>query len=521
MGLLQSVGRIFAARRTAPNQEFSSERIMWLPSREMGGIRMSQDDALRLSAVWACVTVTAKALAACNVDVYSEQENGDRLPRHRLSAYALLNSRPNPEMTAFGFKEAMYITAQIYGNFYAEIEWDMGNRPVALWPIDPSRATLEREPDGRLVLVVRNHGRPDTVMDYTDVLHIHGPGVDGLSGFDVVTMAARSLAHAAAAEKFGAAFYHNNTQIGGLLSFDQKIPPEDVPNIQKAIEEGRRGSGNAWKLLVMDRGPKYESFGTDPDKAQFVETRHLMIEEVCRWFGVPPHKIAHLLRATFNNIEHLGIEFVRDALTPWAERFAQECDYKLLNPWVGIFCRVDLEWLQEGDAKSKAETDAILVANGIINRNEARRRRGYNTIGPDGDKFTAQINLTTLEKLGADPVVPEEPEGAATQALFRMAMLRSQTRRARVADQARAAGADVRDALDADFAEHSRYVGHAIAQAVATLRLDVDQDAVAAVLSRRIAEESEFLVEGPYNVSLRADEAAAELAALVRTTGPA
>jgi hypothetical protein len=35
---------------------------------------------------------------------------------------------------------------------------------------------------------------------------------------------------------------------------------------------------------------------------------------------VPPHKVMHLLRATFSNIEHQSIEVVVDSVTPWARR---------------------------------------------------------------------------------------------------------------------------------------------------------------------------------------------------------
>jgi hypothetical protein len=129
---------------------------------------------------------------------------------------------------------------------------------------------------------------------------------------------------------------------------------------------------------------------------------------------VPPHKVAHLLRATFSNIEQQGLEFVRDALTPWAERLRQEADRKLrpVNKRL-MHTRLDLEWLAEGDSKTKAEADSLLVNSGIMNRNEVRRRRGLNTI-PDGDKHTVQLAMTTLDKIGEEPDPP--PDDGAIEA---------------------------------------------------------------------------------------------------------
>jgi HK97 family phage portal protein len=454
---------------------------------------MTPDEALRLSAVWACVTVTAKALASCNWDVFLQRPNGDREPRRAVAAYDLLNNRPNPECTAFGYREAMYIQAMTWGDHFSEIETDKGGRPVALWPLQPERCTVERDDDKRLVVVVRNGQVGEVVLPYDDVFHVHGPGVDGLTGYNVVTLAARGLAHAAAAEIFGQSFYHNNMQLGGLISFANNLSEDARKATVEAIEKGRKGAKNAWSLLALDGGAKFQPFGTEPDKAQFVETRHLLIEEVCRWFGVPPHKIAHLLRSTFSNIEHQSIEFVRDALVPWAERSRQEADYKLLRPWPGIRTRIDLEWLQEGDAKSKAEVDSIEVQNGLVTRNEARRRRGRNNIGPDGDKLTLQVNMTTLDKVGMeDPAQAEEP----VEAMMRLAVHKALERRSRVASEL-APTADseetFRAALVSDQSEHVRYLAHRIKECLRIFDVDTDQTQLRECMAEMVEADIEML----------------------------
>ena len=63
----------------------------------------------------------------------------------------------------------------------------------------------------------------------------------------------------------------------------------------------------------------FNKISSDPEQAQFTEVRQHQVEEICRWFGVPPHKVQHLLRATFSNIEHQAIEVVVDTITPWVK----------------------------------------------------------------------------------------------------------------------------------------------------------------------------------------------------------
>ena len=118
-------------------------------------------------------------------------------------------------------------------------------------------------------------------------------------------------------------------------------------------------------------------------------------------------KLRILLRSTFNNIEHQGLEFVRDALTPWAERMRQEADVKLL-PFGNrlLRTRFDLDWLAEGDAESKARADAQLVQNGLMSRDEVRRRRAMNVRGGAADMLTVQIQNVDIESLNNPPAVP-------------------------------------------------------------------------------------------------------------------
>lgn len=410
-GFLTAAARRFlprAARETLPERRPGETRYIYIP-QQTAGVWVTEENAIQISAVWACVSVISKGLAASTWEVFEEKPNGDREMRRDGRLFRLLNTRPNPEATAFSVRESLAIAALLWQGAYAEIERDASARPVALWPLHPDRVTPDRTEDGELVYRVTNQRQGETILPARDVYHIHGPGIDSLVGYRIARVAARGFGHNIAAETFGAAFYGNGATMEGVFESDQNLTVEQGEKIRERLDERHGGSGKAHKALVLTGGLKYHQTSVEPEKAQFIETRQHLIEEVCRWFGVPPHKIAHLLRATFNNIEQQGLEFVRDSLTPWAERMRQEAEAKLL-PAINrrIATRIDLDWLAEGDAKSKAEADAILVRNGIKNRNEVRRRRGLNTI-PDGEKFTVEANMTTLEKVGEEPPKLEPP----------------------------------------------------------------------------------------------------------------
>lgn len=384
--------------RTTPEQ--IGERAIFL-GRSPAGVWVTPDEVLRLSTAWACISVISKALASCRWEVLEEDADGNRTPLRSYPLFRRLNVAPNPEMTAFSFREAMLVQALIWGNGYAEIVRNMRGDAMELWPLSPERCRLVRNAFGDLLLEVSNTGG-NVYLDYRDVFHIHGPSIDGIEGLSVVSYAARTFGHAAAAEIFGATFYGNGTQMGGILSTDGNLTEQQREGLLRSINERHSGPENANKFMLLQGGLKFQQIAPSQEQSQFIETRMLLVEEICRFFGVPPHKVAHLERSTNNNIEHQGLEFVRDAITPWAERLRQEADAKL-TPFGNrlIRTRFDLDWLAEGDAVARADADAKYVGAGIRTRNEVRRDHGWNSM-PDANGLTCQkqyVELSQIAKL--------------------------------------------------------------------------------------------------------------------------
>jgi HK97 family phage portal protein len=120
---------------------------------------------------------------------------------------------------------------------------------------------------------------------------------------------------------------------------------------------------------------EYKPISVEPEKSQFIETNPFLIEEICRWFGVPPHKIAHLLRATFSNIEHQSIEVVVDSLTPWVKRWELEVDYKLFGGAnrQSLFTKIYLQGLMRGDTVARASFYSQMRSIGVLSVNDIRR----------------------------------------------------------------------------------------------------------------------------------------------------
>lgn len=380
----------------------------YLPMSQ-AGVAVTEDTALTFSAVWACVSVISRTIAALPWLVFERTLQG-RMPVDGAVRW-LLQHRPNPEMTAFSFRETLMLHVLTWGNAYAEIQRDLAGRVVALWPISPDRVCIERdEVTKELVYRVRGGNGEWVPLAPADVLHLHGMGFDGIYGYSPIRMAARSLGLGIAQDVFGAAFYANGTVFGQLVEMPAGLSPEQIKDAEGYLNE-RAGPSKAFRAKVAPSGVKVHQLSMPLTDAQFLESRKFSINEVARWFGVPPHKIGDLERSTNNNIEHQGIEFVIDAIVPWAVRLEQEANGKLFGARAQgrVYTKLMTGALMRGDAKSRGEFYRTMLQLGVMTVNEVRELEDLNGIGSAGDVHLVQLNQTTLEHLAEHPGGVEKP----------------------------------------------------------------------------------------------------------------
>ena len=419
------VARAWSAIRAKPADPQRGSNFS-LVGANNAGVPVSHEKAFEVAVVWACIDAIASALSASDWNVYQGLRGDDKttaLPKDGLNY--ILNTRFNPEMTAQAGKRAMIIAAVGYGNGYAEIERDLAGRIIALWPIAPERVEPRRDlATGRLFFDVTNEYMAGSVeIQPEDMLHIRGAGLTGVVGDSVLGRSVQTMAQAIAVDQFASAYFGNNAQLGTVFMYKSgKIDDTSYQRLKEQMEKRHRGASKAFKSAFLDGGDwDVKNVGSDADKAQLIEAKHAVIEDVCRYFHVPPHKVQHLLRATNNNIEHQGLEFTRDTLRPWVKEIQQEADYKLV-PVRGVpkFVEIDLDWAEQGDYKSRAEAFSIYRNSGVFSANDILRKLGENTIGPDGDIRIVQGANVRLEDVGmaytdnADPT-PGDDTPRATE----------------------------------------------------------------------------------------------------------
>lgn len=365
------------------------------------GKAVNERTALQITAVYACVRVLSESIAGLPLHVYRHTDNGKkRAPDQSL--YSLLHDAPNPEMTSFVWREVSMEHLLLYGNAYSQIIRNGRGQVVSLYPLLPNKVSVERT-NGVISYTYSTDDNGQVKLRSDQVLHIPGLGFDGLIGYSPIALAKNAIGMSIASEEYGSKFFANGANPGGIITHPGTLGETPLQNIKESWNNSYGGSGNAQRVAVLEEGMTYHQIGIPPEQAQFLETRKFQTEEIARIFRVPLHLIGDLEHATFSNIEHMSIEFVKYTLAPWVSRWEQSLTQSLLLPTEkDIFIRFNLDGLLRGDYKSRMEGYSIGIQNGIMSVNDVRELEDLNLLPPEegGDLHMVNGNMLPLSQAG-------------------------------------------------------------------------------------------------------------------------
>lgn len=409
MGIKSLFG--FGQARDKPVDKAADAGYSFLFGRTTSGKPVNERTAMQTTAVYACVRILAEAVASLPLHVYEYQDDGGKKLVHDHPLYYLLHDEPNLEMTSFVFRETLMSHLLIWGNAYAQIIRDGAGRVLGLYPLLPDKMDVQRDDKGNIYYVYsRNSDENPMFKEYgnirlkaEDVLHIPGLGFDGLIGYSPIAMAKNAVGMTLACEEYGASFFANGANPGGVLEHPGVL--KDPSKVRESWNSVYRGVNNAHKIAVLEEGMKYQQIGIPPEEAQFLETRKFQINEIARLYRIPPHMVGDLDKSSFSNIEQQSLEFVKYTLDPWVIRWEQSLQRSLLLPGEKgkYFIKLNVDGLLRGDYQSRMNGYAVGRQNGWFSANDICEMENMNPI-PDeegGNLYLINGAMTKLADAGA------------------------------------------------------------------------------------------------------------------------
>lgn len=351
---------------------------------EQGGLTsdageyVSDTTALSLSSAWACVNLLAGTIATLPLVLSRTKRDGSREAYSDHPLYRILHDSPNADQTASDFMEFTQAAIELRGNGYAR-KLRSGNRIIGLEPIAPGSemARPKRLANGSIEYRWTKDGRSYIGTD-EDVLHIRGFGGDPLGGMSTLEFARNTLGLARSIDRAAGKTFGNGIRPSGVLKFDKFLSPQNREIAETALLEKYTGAMNAGRPLILEGGAEWQQLSINPEDAQMLESRAFSVEEVCRFFGVPPFMIGQTEKTSSwgTGLEQQILAFQKFTLRRRLKRIEQALMKQLLTPVEraeGVVIEFNLEGLLRADSQARATFYQSGLTNGWMTINEVRR----------------------------------------------------------------------------------------------------------------------------------------------------
>ncbi|HBX5765558.1 phage portal protein [Klebsiella pneumoniae] len=375
----------------------------WFGTSSSGKV-VTADKIIRLSTVWACVRLLSESVSTLPLKIYERQSDGSRKLAQNNPAYQILCRRPNPEMTPSRFMLMIVASICLRGNAFVEKLY-IGSKLVSLVPLLPQNMVVKRLDSGKLQYTYTENS-VKRIIPVDRMMHIRGFGLDGVCGM-MPTMAGVDVFGAAmSVDEAAAKIFENGLQSTGFLSSKTALNKEQRERLRQNLQSFI-GSKNAGKLMVLENELTYQNVTMNPEAAQLLESRSFSIEEICRWFRVPPFMVGHTTKQSSwaSSLEGMNMLFLTHTLRPLLVNIEQEISRCLLNSDEDLFAEFSVEGLLRADSAGRAAYYTSALQNGWMSRNDVRRLENMPPI-EGGDIYTVQLNLTQLKNLeNSNPAV--------------------------------------------------------------------------------------------------------------------
>lgn len=373
----------------------------WTSYIQGKGYAVTPSTAMKTAVVIRCADVVAKTIASLGCHLYKKTDK-EKMRAETHGLYKILRMLPNDETTSYEFWHMYVFNLMLTKGAYAKIERDQNGFVKALYNIPTCKARMNRNTitNERYVEVFISEGRHEILYEGN---FMFTPGLrfeDGEEPEDFIKIASDVLGLTMALNGYAKDYFESGSNLGGFVEYPGSINDIAFKKFKEEWQQAYSGVVNQHKWALLEGGFKLTKFENKPEEAQALESRKFQIAEVCRIMGVTPHKVFDLDRATFNNIEHLNIEYVQETIDPMTERIEQSIykDCLSLSEQKKYYAKFNTNKLLKGDTATRTTYYNSMRQNGVFTTNDILDLEDRNLISEEqgGDLRLVNGNLIPL-----------------------------------------------------------------------------------------------------------------------------
>ena len=367
----------------------SPQLAQYLTGNNVAGQTVNQEQAMRLSTVYACTKILSETISTLPVHLY--RDVGDKSEMHRTAPlHDLLLHNPNDFQTGPEFFQYVMMCLLLEGNFYGYVNRTSSGKVVEILPLQPENVTIKQDQQFNIIYQVQFDNGKQDILNNNQILHIKGMSLDGVRGISPIKYNAEAIGSSMAARDYASNVFGNDATPRGILGTDGILSDDAYTNIRESWNASHQGVSNSHRIAILEQGLKFTPLSMSPADVQLLDARKYSRTEICGMFRVPPHMVADLERATFSNIEHQDLQFYKATILPYLTSIESRLNKTLLGVNTQHF-KFDVGSLLRSDLTTRVNAYKELIACGVMSPNEARNRLDMNP-REGGDEFITQTN---------------------------------------------------------------------------------------------------------------------------------
>ena len=335
------------------------------------GQYVTEESALKLSAVYACIRILAESCGSLPLMLYRRDGSGRKERAYNHGLYHLIHDAPNPFMDSITFFELMVGHCALRGNSFAKIERDGRGDVTAIYPLLPQNMSVKIE-NNTLIYDYSSSTYQARLRPY-EVLHLKGLSFDGIIGMSPISTMREVIGRCQAVNEYANRYFSNDARPNGILTHPNVLSETALQTLKNSWKSNFSGE-NRHSTAILEEGMKFESVGLSPQDSQLIDAQKFSVIDVARAFRIPPNLLQDHERSTYSNVTEQNRSFVIHTMLPWLKRIEQACNRTLLteSERKSYYFEHKLDNLLRGDQKTRYECYEIGLKNGFLSKNDVR-----------------------------------------------------------------------------------------------------------------------------------------------------
>lgn len=335
----------------------------------LSATRVDSSTAFQVNAIYSAISLISDTISTLPVDSYIRRDGN----RFAFRPRPVWLSRPDIDTTKEAFWGSIIVSLLLDGNAFIRIYSNERGQVVNLVVLDPSSVTIRRNGVGRVMFELEGQSE---LLDSDQVLFIPNIVRPGhIRGVAPVEALKTNWGLAIALENYAATFFGSGTQTSGVIEYPGNLTGDQAKMLQEGFDARHRGWGRAHRTAIISGGAKYVPTSVENDKAQFLDSRRLSVEDVARAFNIPPNLLGVQGSFTYSSVEANNIAFVTHTLRPIIQKL-ETAFTPLLSREPGgetAFIKFNLDGLLRADINTRMSAYSVGLQSGFLTINDVRR----------------------------------------------------------------------------------------------------------------------------------------------------